>query len=175
MSTEDLTRYERQILANVEEFGCHITVVGASQDDDDEDEPGNSDTAGERFAYSVGLPRTVGQPEIIVFGFSTELSAAVINTVLAMCREGLVLEDWAEIDGLLKDHRCIARDVRPQCLVPSYFNAAIWFAEHEGHDFSRAMQIVWPGVDDGLFPWDKGCSPDVRALQTPLYRTSLNS
>lgn len=168
MRDDRLSRLEQQIIDNVEEFGCHITVV-TPPDDLDEDE------GEERFAYSVGFPLTVDQPEVIVFGFSTELSAAVINGVLDMCREGLVLEDWKVIDGLLKGHRCMVREVEPDCLIPHYFNSAMWFAEHEGDLMTRAMQIVWPGVDDGLFPWDKGCSQAVRDLQTPLYRTSLNS
>ncbi|MYL97694.1 DUF4262 domain-containing protein [Novosphingobium sp. FGD1] len=188
----DVSGYEQQILDNVEEFGCHITVVsppGEDGDDDDFDDDDLDDHDGfgadfedeeepskERFAYSVGFTRTVKQPELIVFGFSTELSAAVINGVLDMCREGLVLEDWKEIDGLLKGHRCVLREVERDCIVPYYFNSAMWFAEEEmGHELTRAMQLVWPGVEDGLFPWDKGCSEMVRDLQTPLYRTSLNS
>lgn len=181
MSPDDWDDFqdEQQILENIEEFGCHITIVAPpeegdedfiaemDQDDDDEDET---------FAYSVGFPRTVGQPDVIVFGFSTELSAAVINGVLGMCREGFVMEDWKEVDGLLKGHRCILREVEPEYLDPYYFNSAIWFSEHEmDTKFTRAIQIVWPGVDDGLYPWDKGCSDAVRDLQTPLYRTSLNS
>lgn len=169
MRDERLSRQEQQILDNIEEFGCHITVVTPPDDADEEDE------TEERFAYSVGFRTTVSQPEVIVFGFSTELSAAVINGVLDMCREGLVLEDWKEIDGLLKDHPCIVREVEPEFLVPYYFNSAMWYAEHEREEMTRAMQIVWPGVDDGLFPWDKGCSDAVRDLQPPLYRTSLNS
>jgi hypothetical protein len=179
------TRYEQQILDNIEEFGCHITVVSPTEEDDEDefdfgdDDEGfdevDEDDSDEQFAYSVGFPSTVGQPEVIVFGFSTELSAAVINGVLDMCREGFVLEDWKEIDGLLKGHRCVLREVEPECLVPFYFNSAMWFAEHEDREMTRAMQIVWPGVDDGLFPWDKDCSEAVREIQTPLYRTSLNS
>lgn len=180
----DVTGHEQQILDNIEEFGCHITVVSPPDEDEPEDEPYEDEIApdfdddeegGERFAYSVGFPATVKQPEVIVFGFSTELSAAVINGVLDMCREGLVLEDWKEIDGLLKGHRCVIREVEPECIVPYYFNSAIWYGEETGHEMTRAMQLVWPGVDDGLFPWDKGCSELVRDLQTPLYRTSLNS
>lgn len=176
MRDDRLSRHEQQILDNIEEFGCHITVVTPPDEpedggyDDEDDEDGE-----ERFAYSVGFRTTVSQPEVIVFGFSTELSAAVINGLLDMCREGFVMEDWKAIDGLLKGHPCMLREVEPECLIPHYFNSAMWYAEHEGEEMSRAFQIVWPGVDDGLFPWDKGCSDAVRELQTPLYRTSLNS
>jgi hypothetical protein len=185
----DVTGHEQQILDNIEEFGCHITVVSPPDDDDTEEDEfddgfvdqidvdiDDEDESDDRFAYSVGFTRTVKQPEVIVFGFSTELSAAVINGLLDMCREGLVMEDWKEIDGLLKGHNCVLREVEPECIVPYYFNSAIWFAEQEtGHELTRAMQLVWPGVDDGLFPWDKGCSELVSDLQPPLYRTSLNS
>ena len=171
MRDDRLSRHEQQILDNIEEFGCHITVVTPPDEPDEDDE----DEGEERFAYSVGFRTSVSQPEVIVFGFSTELSAAVINGLLDMCREGFEMEDWKVVDGLLKGHRCVLREVEPECLIPHYFNSAMWYAEHEGEEMSRAMQIVWPGVYDGLFPWDKGCSEAVRDLQTPLYRTSLNS
>ncbi|WP_235037647.1 MULTISPECIES: DUF4262 domain-containing protein [unclassified Novosphingobium] len=175
----ELSHHEDQILDNIEEFGCHITVVSPPDNDgmgNDGEEDEDDIDEGERFAYSVGFPASVHQPEVIVFGFSAELSAAVINGVLDLCREGLVLEDWMEIEGILKGHRCVLREVEAECLMPYYFNSAMWFAETELEtEFTRAMQIVWPGVDDGLFPWDKGCSDEVRDLQTPLYRTSLNS
>jgi hypothetical protein len=188
-----LTDLQQRILDNVEEFGCHITSVTPAEDDDydddfedddfddldldeDDDDDGEEGGQHERFAYSIGFPRTVGQPEVIVFGFSAPLAAAVINGVLDRCREGLVLEDWTEIGGLLQGHNCMLREVEPDCLVPYYFNSAIWFSRHEtGADLPRALQIVWPGVEDGLFPWDKGCAEETRELQTPLYRTSLNS
>lgn len=199
--TRPLTRHEQQIIENVAEFGCHITCVSATIEDDDfddfdeddldedlEDDLGDGRGAeglhggdegarpDERFAYSVGFPHTVGQPDVIVFGFSTNLSAAVINGLLDQCREGLVMEDWTEVTGLLEGHRCVLREVEPDCIVPYYFNSAIWFSRHEtGADPARAMQVVWPGADDGKFPWDKDCAPAVRDLQTPLYRTSLNS
>lgn len=162
---------QERILSNVEEFGCHITCVSPSEEDFDED-----DDEEERFAYSIGFPLTVGQPEVIVFGFSAQLSAAVINGVLEQAREGLVLDDWTEVHGLLEGHRCILREVEPECLVPYYFNSAMWFArEAMGTKLNRALQIVWPDAEWGLFPWERGCPEAVRELQTPLYRTSLNS
>lgn len=203
----EYSHHERQILDNIERFGCHIVVDSALEDDftefdleeallGDDDENGNlalslnavevvdasdedQDEDGpepEQFAYSVGFTETVNQPEVIVFGFSPDLSASVINGVLDLCKSGFVMEDWKVIEGLLQGHRCVLREVELENLIPHYFNAAIWHAEQKrGKPFNRAFQIVWPGIDDGLMPWDKGCSEVVRESQTPLYRTSLNS
>lgn len=166
---EDL---KERILSNIEEFGCHITCVAPPDDEEFDDE----DEGDERFAYSVGFPLTVSQPEVIVFGFSPKLSASVINGVLDQAREGLVLDDWIEVDGLLEGHRCVLREVEPDHLVPYYFNSALWFAqETTDAAMPRALQIVWPDAEWGLFPWQRGCPDAVRELQPPLYRTSLNS
>ena len=162
-------RQELEILANVDRFGCHITSVLAAEED--EDEPGAV-----RFAYSIGFPQSVGQGEVIVFGFSTRLAAALINGLLDRCREGLALEDWTEVEGLLEGHPVMLRAIEPENLVEAFFNSAIWYAVHTtGQPLTRAFQVVWPGADDGLYPWQPGCAEATIDEQPPLYRTSLNS
>lgn len=158
------TAYEKEIVKNVSEFGCHITVVF----DPDGHDPG--------FAYSTGFNETVHQSEVIVFGLRSDLMQFVINETLRQCRAGLTLEDWRVVEGLLDNHRCIARAVSPECLVPDYFNSAMWFHRRQtGKELTGAFQIVWPGAVDGLFPWEAGCDEQVRALQPELYTVSLNS
>lgn len=168
-----LTVSEQEILHNVAEFGCHITSV-LPADDDFADGPEGAEPV--RFAYSIGFPETVQQPEVIVFGFSTRLAAAVINGLLDRCRDGLALEDWCEVHGLLDGHPVMLRAVEPDYLVPDFFNSAIWYARRRtGRDLAQAMQVVWPGAADGLYPWQPGCAAATIVEQPPLYRTSLNS
>lgn len=165
-ATDHLADYERKILANVERTGCHIPYVFGGDDEPDYIP----------FGYSVGFPSTVGQPEVIVFGFPGDLTAAVINGILRQCRDGLKLTDWLEVNGLIEGHSCILREVGPDNITIEHFNSAIWYSRMIVEEpLDRAFQIVWPGARDGLFPWEDDCTQTVRDRQPALYRTSLNS
>jgi hypothetical protein len=158
-----LTDYEREIIANVERTGCHITSVF----DPDGDSP--------PFAYSTGFPRSFGVGEVIVFGLPGELAAAMINEVTDRIAGGsLQLADGAEIADLLTDHVCVVRRVHPEQIVPELFNSAIWYANTQmGTDLAEAWQIFWPPIGTSLMPWDPDCTADVCALQPALYEGVL--
>lgn len=154
MTPRDDSAFEQKIIANVREHGCHINYVF----DPDGEMPA--------YAYSVGFQETVGQPEVIVFGLSMDVMKFMINQTLQQCREGLLLEDGAELNGLLEGHRCIVCEVSPANITREFFNSAIWFRNHvAGEEMDAAFQIVWPGAKDGLFPWEEGCSDIVQNLQ----------
>jgi hypothetical protein len=153
----DLSDFERTIVANVREHGCHINFVS----DPERNQPD--------FAYSVGFPETLGQPEVIVFGLPVEVMQFMINETFRKCQAGFRLEDGIELDGLLDGHICVVGAVSPDYITPDYFNSAIWFRRYTtGEEMDAAAQIIWPGVDDGLFPWDDGCADIVRNLQPCL-------
>jgi len=163
-SEAELNPFEQKILKNVSDHGCHINFVF----DPEGDKPS--------FAYSVGFEETVGQPEVIVFGLPNEIMQSMINITMSLCREGLVLQDMTQIDGLLEGFACFARDVIPEQIVPDYFNSAIWYHRaRTGEPLSRAVQIVWPGAVDGLFPWDEGCDASVRDWQPAMWMRNMNS
>ena len=154
MSGRDDSAFERQIIANVRDHGCHINCVA---------DPDGNDPA---FAYSVGFHETLGQPEVIVFGLPADVMNFMINETMRKCRDGFILTDGAELHGLLAGHHCIARPVSSENITRDFFNSAMWFRRHvTGEEMSEAFQIVWPGAQDGLFPWDERCSDVVRDLQ----------
>ncbi|EIZ79776.1 hypothetical protein WSK_1666 [Novosphingobium sp. Rr 2-17] len=162
---DQLTDYERQILDNIERHGCHVTCV-FDPDDNDVD-----------FSYSAGFTYSLNQGEVIVFGLSRELMHSMVNEVMRQCRdESLVLSDGLSISGLIEGFDVIARIIPPQNIKREFFNSAMWHhLGRFGDGLSVAYQLVWPGAQQGLFPWEEGCHEDVIALQPPLYRTSLNS
>lgn len=158
----ELDEFEQKILRNVREHGCHVNCVF----DPDENRPA--------FAYSVGFPQTVGQPEVIVFGLSLRLMQSMINDTLQQCRDGLLLRDWGVVDGLLEDHKCILREVRQEYIVREYLNSAMWHHRRTtGAPLGAVMQLVWPGKINGLFPWEPGCAEEVRDAQLALYEGAI--
>lgn len=161
---QTLNAYEEDILDNVRDYGCHINYV--------------ADPSGEPpiFGYSVGFLETVDQPEVIIFGLSDKMTPWMINELLRRCREGQQLEDGTQVDGLLAGHVCIVRTVCSRFIVPEYLNSAIWYHRYRtGEELDRVVQLVWPGAEDGLFPWDPGCDPGVVHWQPALYEKGLNS
>jgi hypothetical protein len=164
MSAQSLTEYEIKILDNVQRSGCHITSVF----DPDGEDP--------TFTYSAGFMKTVGQPEIICFGLSTEIMGFMINETLDQCSGGLELIEGVRIRGLLEGHDVIGKRIPQHRIEREYFNSAMWYHKHEfGTDLTEAIQLVWPGSGNGLFPWEADCSQDVIDLQPALYEPRLNS
>ncbi|QZD90132.1 DUF4262 domain-containing protein [Qipengyuania aurantiaca] len=158
VSERPLNEFEQGILDNIEKSGCQVNTIF----DPDGDEP--------TFSYSIGFPKTVGQPEVIIFGLRNEVMHSMINALLGKCRQGLKLRDGLVIDDLLDGYNCVARVVVSDYLVDEYFASAIWYEKYRtGGEMEEAYQIVWPGVQQRLFPWDEGCDQIVIDSQPALY------
>ena len=155
-----LSDFEEKILANIAEHGCQVNTVF----DPDGKEP--------TFSYSIGFPASVRQPEVIVFGLSRDLMHAMVNSLHHQCREGLQMRDGLVVNDLLEGHSCVLKYVLPENIVDDFFASALWLARHRtGHKMDEAFQIVWPGAEQALFPWDDGCNEYVIEMQPALYRT----
>jgi len=151
---------EQKCLDDVARFGCHILKVF--------DDKGEA----ESFAYSVGFPVSVEQPEVLVYGLPPELMASMIRQVRQQCSEGLVLADGARIGNLLEGHDCIARSCRSRKAIEEHLGWAIWYHRTQrSEEVNEFYQIVWPGAVNGLFPWGPGASPDVIDAQPALYES----
>ena len=154
-----LDRHEQQVLDNIRDHGCQVQFV--------------FDPEGEApdFAYSIGFPVSVGQPEVIVFGLKRELMISMVNEVYRQCaEESLLLEDGVRIDNLIEGFDCIAREVADPGAIREHFGWAIWYHRSQRHEeLERAFQLVWPGAQQGLFPWDDGCVDEWVKVQPALY------
>jgi len=155
---------EEQLLKAIKQIGFRVTGVGDSKN------------GSPSFAYSTGFPDLFGQPEVIVFGLPIQGMATMIGRLSDQCRDGLHMNDGLQVTGLLPNHPCILRAVKPENIVGDYFHFAMWYRQRQtGTDMTEAFQIIWPGAKTGLFPWDAGCSDEVRALQPALYETGSDS
>ncbi|KAG5720285.1 hypothetical protein E4T56_gene14342 [Termitomyces sp. T112] len=135
--------------------------------------PGDNDEPG--FSFSIGFPVSVGQPEAVIFGLSSELRHSMMNEIRRQCSDGLKLSDGLRISGLIEGFDCVARRITDPEAIRQHFGWAIWYHRSQlGKEMTEAYQIVWPGAQQGLFPWETGCHPDVIALQPALYETSIH-
>ncbi|WP_430386547.1 DUF4262 domain-containing protein [Blastomonas fulva] len=164
MMTEprDLSDYENEIYANVEEFGCHVTSVF--------DPKGNEPA----FSYSAGFPVSLGQPDVIVFGLDTKLMHSMLNSLYRQCANGLVMNDGMTVEDLIDGFGCILRAVEPTHITRDFFNSAMWLHKREiGTPMSAAYQICWPSADKGIFPWDSEASEFLKHSQPAFYEPQV--
>ncbi|MDC7694430.1 DUF4262 domain-containing protein [Asticcacaulis sp. DXS10W] len=156
--TERVTDYERKILRNVNEHGWFCVSVF-----DPEDESAT-------FSYSVGFTETLGCPEFIIFGLNSGLMHSMLWEVFRQIRGGKMPADNEKWSNVLTGYECVSRTVHPTNIIRDYLNSAMWFwGDPNERGPLPAFQLVWPGVETRLFPWDKGCSEIVRKAQPPLY------
>jgi Domain of unknown function (DUF4262) len=164
VTNPQLSRIEQSIVENVEKHGCFIMSVF----DPDEVEP--------TFSYSIGFPKTVGQPEVIVFSVPKDLRVNMINELWRQMKDdGLALGDGQRIAGLLEGFDCVARRITSVEALREHFGSAIWYHRSQRNtELTEAYQIVWPGAHQGLFPWESGCVQEVIDDQPALYETSIH-
>jgi hypothetical protein len=129
--------YERTVLRNVEAFGWHCTSV--TQEDEGDDPP---------FTYTVGLFKTFGAPEIIMFGLSQDVAHSILSIYARRLEEKNPISVDAPCPDLINNYSCVFVPV-PRPRYNDFVFSALWFyAEVE----FPLYQLVWPNKE-GRFPW----------------------
>lgn len=154
---------EQKVIDDIEQFGCHVSLVfddkGVLPD----------------FAYSIGFPVTVQQPEVIIYGLKRELMHSMVNELRRQCAGGLLLVDGLQISELIEGFECVAKRVDDPDAIKEHFGWALWYhSTQHGRELTEAFQIVWPSAQQGLFPWDQGCDEFVISQQPALYETNAH-
>ncbi len=146
---------KKNILHDVKSCGWSGTHVFP-----EEGEPG--------FEYTIGLGKTMGHPEIIIFGLEAGVSHDALWRMVDNMKLGLNYREPGEYTGILKNLRCAIRPVDP-AWHDGYFGQGLWYYEHEGDpDGLEAVQVFWPD-SQGRFPWEEGCEEESVYLQPLLY------
>ncbi len=166
---DGLSRFERELIANVDKHGCHINGVF----DPDGEDPS--------FAYSIGFTKTLekvglpGFPEVVVSGLPGDVCGPAINGLLAMCAAGQRLDDGTRLEKFFGDYDAVVRKVHPSQISEDLFNSAIWFHRTQmERELVDIAMIVWPD-SNGVFPWDDACEQWVKDDQPALYEPRLRS
>lgn len=137
--TDDEVRAD--LLGKIERFGWTLCAVEAG--------PG-----GLPFAYTIGLTRYHGHPELLVSGLDQFDAASVLNDLGARVRDGLRLEPGQVLDDEGTEHRSLVLRVsNPDRLV---YAQEIYRAP--GSAPVPALQVVWSD-HDGAWPWQARGGP----------------
>lgn len=142
--------YEQQLLANVEKYGWHCTSVGAA-----EGRP--------TFTYTVGLYRSYGHPELLVYGLRAQTAHSMLSRVAAAASSAQAMDLNRPTAELVKGYDCVFVPVPAEAYAPHVLSA-LWFYEGAGFPL---YQIVWPS-EDGLLPWHPDADEAFRAAQPVL-------
>jgi len=138
-------------VANIGWHSLHVTGDGAIPD----------------FVYSVGLMETYGHPEIIVFGLPMETMHDLLSNFVAGIDGGRLFARAGSYDGIVDGFSLATRPMNTQnhCDFVGY---ALWHRAFVGKGGDlRVVQCFWPDKA-GVFPFEKGCTETVAALQPRL-------
>ena len=116
------------------------------------------------FAYTVGLHKTFGAPELIVVGLPHNVMGHILNDLGERIKSGGTLPVGEPILGILEGYPVRLREVRSPDSYREHVGYALWF--NQGYDFAL-QQVLWPDRD-GRFPGDPDADPATTALQLRL-------
>lgn len=135
-------RNDDQTHAHIEKHGLSVIVIEA-----DAYLPG--------FAYSIGLWKKFGHPEIIAFGLPPETLHAIINDVAALVKQGGKMEAGKDYPDIFANSPARFLQVDPRNMTDYFGYALDYYGTYENtHDFP-ALQLVWPDRNQ-RFPWEDG-------------------
>jgi hypothetical protein len=119
------------------------------------------------FAYSIGLWKKFGHPELISFGLTTQTLHEIINLAAEIVKSGQKLETGKVYTDFFETGKSefISVDKRN---IRDYFGYAIDF--YNTNDFP-ALQLVWTDRND-KFPWDNGFEEEFIYKQPLLDRNA---
>lgn len=141
---------EQKALADIAEFGCHVIHVL-----EEDDLP--------PFAYSVGIEKTTGAPEIVVIGLKQPLAHFIVNEYNRRVRNGEKLEAEMMVSDFIGGFDCQLRAVHPSH-YSEYFGWNIWL--YKNRNF-RVLQLIYPSTE-GVWVWEEAASDYFRKRQPLL-------
>jgi hypothetical protein len=145
-----IERARRVLLARIASYGyTHLSAVG-----------------GVIYTYTVGLPAYARHPELVVCGIPPDEAIPISGDVIRLLSDSRALD--GRVMGLLEDDMPLWVAPIPEATVASQLSAASWWRkEHHDGKPATAKQIILPDAAR-RFPWQAGCDPDLRALQSLL-------
>ena len=150
VSSDRMDDDERSFVAQIREHGWFRTEVFADEE-------------GSGFSYTTGFWQRTRQPEVIMFGMSTDTAHSVFWDLFDEAQAGRQLTPGKRSASVFANLPAYAF-----CIAKRYYADFLgwnrWF--YLGDDFP-CLQIVWPDRN-GLFPWESGFAGDLEGKQPDL-------
>jgi hypothetical protein len=141
---------DRKIEENIERFGCSVMHIAA----ENELPP---------FAFSVGITRTCGVPEVVVIGLKEPIAHSVVNEYNRRVRAGTEFRPGERYAGFIEGFDVLAQKV-DKAFYGEYFGYNLWL--YGGPHF-EVVQLVYPNTS-GVWPWEPSASEWFRSWQPVL-------
>lgn len=145
---------ERQVLENIEKFGCQVMHIAG-----EDDLP--------PFAYSVGIQQATSAPEVVVIGLKQPMAHFVVNEYNNRVRNGERFVAGQKYAGFIGGFDVLVSSV-DKAHYEEYFGVDLWL--YEGANFD-VVQLVYPSKT-GFWPWQPEASDEFRVWQPLLSRAS---
>jgi len=145
-----MDEYEQKAIDDIEQYGCHILHVM-----EDEENP--------RFTYSIGIEKSTGKPDLIIYGLKNEVAQWMINEYNTRIRNGEVFEPSKFYNGFLDGFDIAFIEVTKKH-YKEHFGWGLWY--NNGDNF-KMLQLVFPSTS-GVWPWDKEAPEDFTWFQPLL-------
>lgn len=133
---DGLDESDRKLLSDINRVGWHVVMI-----------PEEDGTPG--WSFSVGLFKTFGHPEVVVFGLPLELSQEVINGLGTEIKKGTMFESGKEYSEILEGVQCTFRPVDLRWYRP-FLGYAGWY--YRSFEFP-VLQCIWPDKEQN-YPWE---------------------
>lgn len=143
-----------RILENIKEYGWSVALFRATD-------------YLPSFAYTIGLWKRYGHPEVISLGLSIETLHVVLNDVGAIVKSGEVISQNKIYTDFFEDGKAAFVNVDSRNIA-DYFGYAIEL--YQTKDFP-ALQLVWTDNND-KFPWENDFEEDFKFRQPLLDRNA---
>ncbi|WP_428241178.1 DUF4262 domain-containing protein [Gynuella sp.] len=144
---------EENALNDIKEYGCHVLSIL-----EEDNLPG--------FSYSIGIEKSEGEPEVIVYGLKPEIRQYLVNEYNHRIKAGERFIPGRFYSGFLGDFDVTFIEVSEQH-YREHFGWANWL--YHGNEF-KVLQMIWP-TTTGVWPWDAETSDDYNWAQPILNDT----
>ena len=147
-----MTDHQAQIHRDIARVGWHVVKV---RERTEADEP--------PFAYTLGLTRTYGHPELMIVGLDLDDMHAVLNDLGDLVKAGRVFASMDEVAEILEGCLCRIAPV-------AHSQLDMWVGqalEYYGNADVTLLQCLWPDRN-GRFPGDADFDERLSLLQPLL-------
>jgi Domain of unknown function (DUF4262) len=110
-----------------------------------------------QFSYSIGIQKTCGAPELIIFGMSPTTAHHLVWAYFDLVQQGRPLPPHRRLSGLLDGYSVF---LQPACRRQheQHMLSCNWFY---GAGQYRAVQLIYPHPS-GPWPWSGNATPRFR-------------